>query len=75
MYGEIFKGKGDQYYWRLLAGNGRVIAIGGESYSKLGNAQRAWQRFVSELKLTVEIRYPRFKSNISMVDRVNVKVE
>lgn len=40
-----FKGKDGLWYWRAVAGNGRIIADGGEGYSRKYNAQRAYDRF------------------------------
>ena len=38
---EIYQGKDSQWYWRLIAGNNRIIAVGGEGYVSKHNAKRA----------------------------------
>lgn len=35
---ELFKGTNGQWYWRFVAANGQVIAIGGEGYINRGDA-------------------------------------
>lgn len=32
MYFEIYRDTDQQYRWRLIAGNGRVVAVAGEGY-------------------------------------------
>jgi uncharacterized protein YegP (UPF0339 family) len=36
---ELYKDASDQYRWRLKAGNGEIIATGGESYTTKAGAQ------------------------------------
>ena len=59
---EYFQGKGrrdpsgahrieGQWYWRLVAGNGRTIADGAEGYSRKGNVLRACEKMESVLAL------------------------
>jgi uncharacterized protein len=41
---EVFEGEGDaagQHFWRLRAGNGQIIAVGGEGYATRAGAYRA----------------------------------
>lgn len=38
----IFKGKGG-FYWRLVAGNGKKTAIGGEPFATEGSAIRGFR--------------------------------
>lgn len=42
-YGEVFKGKDDKYYWRIKAGNHKIIAQS-EGYSSKWNAERGLKR-------------------------------
>lgn len=41
---EVYRGRDGMWYWRLWAGNGRVIADGSEGYAKSSNARRAAYR-------------------------------
>jgi uncharacterized protein YegP (UPF0339 family) len=44
---EVFEGKTPaRWYWRLRAGNGRIVADGAESYVSERNARRAVKRVV-----------------------------
>ena len=36
---EIYQGKNNQWYWRLKAANGQIIAIGGEGYVNKADAK------------------------------------
>lgn len=45
---------GNNWYWRLLAKNGQVIADGAEGYASKGNAKRAARR-ARELMAKAEI--------------------
>ena len=42
----VYKGNDDQYYWRLVASNGRIVAIGGEGFVTRSNATRAAENVV-----------------------------
>lgn len=55
---EFFEGKGGRWYWRLMTKNGRVMATSGESYTKRGNLQRAWDQFAAAVGL----------ANVTVVD-------
>lgn len=41
---DIFKGRDSRYYWRLVGGNGEIVAQS-EGYSTKSNAKRAAKRF------------------------------
>lgn len=36
-----FKGADASWYWRLVAANGKVVAVGGEGYASRPSARRA----------------------------------
>ncbi len=38
---DVYQDKSGQWRWRLLAGNGRIVADSGESYTRLRDAERA----------------------------------
>lgn len=38
---EIFRGLGDEWYWRARASNGKVVGDGSEGYSNRSNCRRA----------------------------------
>lgn len=38
---EVYQGDDEQFYWRLKAGNGQIIATGAEGYTTKGAAIRA----------------------------------
>lgn len=42
---EVFRGRNKQWYWRLRASNGRIVADGGESYVTRYGAKRGARRF------------------------------
>lgn len=44
---EFFKGKDKQWYWRAVAKNGQVVAIGGEGYTRRNTCKRGYLRFIS----------------------------
>lgn len=35
---ELFKGTNGQWYWRYVAGNGQIVAMGGEGYVNRSDA-------------------------------------
>jgi uncharacterized protein YegP (UPF0339 family) len=39
-----FKGADSQWYWRLVAANGKVMAVGGEGFTSRAAARRAVAR-------------------------------
>lgn len=41
---EVYKAKNNDWYWRLIASNGRTIADSGEGYTSEYNAVRAAKR-------------------------------
>lgn len=41
----IYQDAAQEYRWRLVAHNGRIIADSGESYTTRGNVRRAVMRF------------------------------
>lgn len=43
---ETFKGRGSQFYWRMKAHNGRIVADGGEGYNTRSGAKRAAKQFI-----------------------------
>lgn len=47
MKAEIFQGANLQWYWRVKAKNGQIIATGGEGYTRRFSAQRGFRRFMS----------------------------
>lgn len=52
---EIFKGKGIQpWHWRLVAGNGGIISVGGEGYLTKWNAKRAAKRNFPDVPMVVK---------------------
>lgn len=47
---EVFRDSRGDWRWRLVAGNGRVIADSGEGYASKFNAKRAINTFVDEIR-------------------------
>lgn len=45
---DIYKDRADEWRWRLVAGNGRIIADSGEGYSSESNARRAVENVQSD---------------------------
>jgi len=43
---EVYQGSGGNWYWRIRAKNGRIIADGAEGYVSKQNAVRAFKRFL-----------------------------
>lgn len=41
---------GGQWYWRLVARNGRTIADGAEGYSRKASVERAFYRMFHQLR-------------------------
>lgn len=52
---ELFKGRDKQWYWRLRAGNGRIVAIGGEGYTRKSSASRAVGKIIGEYIIALAI--------------------
>ncbi len=46
---EFFKGKDKQWYWRAVAKNGQVVAIGGEGYTRRNTCKRGFARFCDHI--------------------------
>jgi uncharacterized protein YegP (UPF0339 family) len=40
-YGEVFRDEAGKWRWRVIAGNGRIVASSGEAFYDLDNAARA----------------------------------
>lgn len=62
----IYPGKSGDWYWKLVAKNGRSIAVGGEGYDSAGNARRALKTFrqaVSNATVEVERAAPQEASD------------
>jgi len=52
---QIYK-TGDQYGWRLLANNGKIVAIGGEAYQNLADVRSILRTiFGTSLKRSIEV--------------------
>lgn len=45
---EFFKGKDKQWYWRAVAKNGQVVAVGGEGYTRRNTCKRGYDRFLMQ---------------------------
>ena len=57
---EIYAGNDGWWYWRLKAGNGRIVADGAEGYSSKGSCKRAVTTFKREYPwfiIKAEVRY------------------
>lgn len=46
---QVYPDSRGDYRWRLVAGNGRIIADGGEGYASLFNVKRAIRTFTEEV--------------------------
>jgi len=50
---EIYKGKNDRWYWRLVAGNGEIVAVcaGGKEngYATEDGATNAWKNVCTKI--------------------------
>lgn len=51
----INAGHAGQWYWRLVAGNGRTIADGAEGYSRKGNVLRAAEKMRNVLCPSLDV--------------------
>jgi uncharacterized protein YegP (UPF0339 family) len=47
---EFYQDKQGEWRWRVVAGNGRIMADGSEGYHSKYNVKRAWGRFLSLLQ-------------------------
>jgi uncharacterized protein YegP (UPF0339 family) len=45
----VFMGADGEWYWRLRARNGRIVAVGGEGYTRRNDCLRAFKRFVLKM--------------------------
>lgn len=41
----LFRSRNNQYYWKMVASNGQVVATGGEGYTTKWGAKRGIRRF------------------------------
>lgn len=41
---EIYKGNDKQWYWRLIAKNGQIVAVAGEGYKRRDGVLKSIQR-------------------------------
>ena len=48
---EIYKDKADEWRWRARAGNGQIIADGGEGYDSKAGVKRAVGHFCEKVAL------------------------
>jgi len=39
---KLYKDKAGEYRWRLVAGNGQIVADSSEGYTRLDDVERAW---------------------------------
>lgn len=46
---EVYKDKANEYRWRLLASNGRMVADSGEGYTRREDAHRAIAALLSAI--------------------------
>jgi len=51
---EVFKDKADEWRWRMVAGNGRIVADSGEGYSSKSNARRALKNVQADATADIE---------------------
>jgi uncharacterized protein YegP (UPF0339 family) len=47
-YFEVYKDKGGEWRWRMIASNGRIVADSGEGYSSKSGARRAIENVQSD---------------------------
>jgi len=50
---QVYKGEDDQWYWRLLDKNGKVVAVAGEGFRRRSGAVAAAKRMPEWAKSTV----------------------
>lgn len=49
---EVYRDKADEYRWRFVAANGRIMADSGESYTRREDCHDAVARLVELIKAT-----------------------
>ena len=47
---EIYPDKAGEWRWRLVAGNGRIVADSGEGYASKANVKRAIKRLITAFR-------------------------
>ena len=47
---EVYEGRDGDWYWRMVANNGKTIADGAEGYENRSNALRAAKRMVAIMR-------------------------
>lgn len=60
MHIEYFLGTGGQWFWRIVAGNGRIIADGSEAYQKKSNVIRACKKMQALMMVIENKKEQRF---------------
>lgn len=45
---ELYKDRGDEYRWRMIASNGRIVADSGEGYTSKSGARKAIENVQSD---------------------------
>jgi uncharacterized protein YegP (UPF0339 family) len=46
---EVFADLAGEWRWRMVAGNGRIVATSGEAFASKGNAERAAEMIAGEM--------------------------
>jgi uncharacterized protein YegP (UPF0339 family) len=58
---EVYKDKGDEYRWRLRAGNGKILAVPEDAYKTHADAKRAAE-LVKEKAATFKVEFMEDKA-------------
>lgn len=53
------------FYWRLVAANGRIVAIGGEPFARASTARKAFTSVLAGARLGV---YEKRRGRLEVVD-------
>ena len=48
--------EGNEWYWRFVSANGRILADSGESYKRIGSAMKAIKAIQAGVNAEVEIK-------------------
>lgn len=70
----IFEGLRGGWYWRLVAGNGRARAIGGEPFKNATNARRAFNDLHADLFHACSPTVPHKRARMTSAKKIPVQV-
>jgi uncharacterized protein YegP (UPF0339 family) len=48
---EVYRGKDKKWYWRMRAGNGKIVADGSQGYASKAGGEKAAKKLMEDIQL------------------------